>query len=129
MSNKLAIYLDYHLFLFSYIIKKYNLNINDIRNKVTDNIVCFYTNTFAHNFGAVNLEAIKFVEALQQRLETEMKKTISTKSVYYWFHLYRRIAPVASFEGESKQTVWLYRNILESAFLKYGKNKADITSH
>ena len=122
MSNEFAVQLDYHLILFSYMIKKYNMNINDIRNKETDDIVYFFTNTFAHNSGAANLEAIKFIEALQQRLETQMQKIISTKSVYYWFHLYRRIAPIASFEGESKQTVWLYRNILENAFQKYGKN-------
>ena len=98
------------------------MNINGIRNRETDDIVCFFTKIFAHNSGAVNCEAIKFIEALQQRLESQMQRIISTKSIYYWFHLYRRIAPIASFEGESKQTVWLYRNILENAFQKYGKN-------
>lgn len=101
------------------------MNINITRNKETEDILSFFTSTFAHNSGSTNLEAIKFIEALQQRLETQMRKRISTKSIYYWFHLYRRIAPIASFEGESKQTVLLYRNILENAFQKYGKNNTN----
>lgn len=121
MGNELEVQIDYHLVLFPYMIKKYNMNIHIDRNKDTDDIVNFFTSTFAHLSGTVNLEAIKFIEALQQRLEAQMQKIISTKSIYYWFHLYRRIAPVATFDNESKQTVWLYRNILENAFLKYGK--------
>jgi hypothetical protein len=121
MSRELAVQLDYHIVLFPYMVEKYNLNIHDDRNKIADNIIAFFTKVFAQSSGANSFEAIRFVEALQRRLEIEMQKILSTKSIYYWFHLYRRIAPKASFEDESKQTVWLYRNILENAFLKYGK--------
>ena len=121
MGKALEFHIDYHLVLFPYMKRKYNMNIGADRNKDTDDIIRFFTNTFAHLSGTVNLEAITFIEALQQRLEACMKKIISTKSIYYWFHLYRRIAPVATFDNESTQTVWLYRNILENAFLKYGK--------
>jgi len=125
VGNELKVNIDYHLVLFSYMIQKYKMDIHTDRNKETDNVVRFYTNTFAQLSGTIDLEAIKFIEALQQGLETHMNKIISSKSIYYWFHLYRRIAPVATFDSESKQTVWLYRNILENAFLKYGRTKTN----
>jgi len=123
MNKKVGLLFDYHLLLFQYMVRKYEMNIHDDRNKETDEIVNFLTNTFSHISGAINLEAIKFIEIMQQRLEQQMKNKISTKSIFYWFHLYRRIAPIASFDNESKQTVQLYRNILESAFLKYGRTQ------
>ena len=101
------------------------MDIHNERNKVTDQIVHFYLSTFAHLSGSSGSKAIDFVYRLQHRLETEMRKIISTKSIYYWFHIYRRIAPIASFENESDQTVSLYRNIMETAFLKYGKTETN----
>lgn len=121
MGKELEVQIDYHQILFSYIVKKYDMDIYAERDIDTNNIVYFFTTTLKHFSGTVNLDAIKFIELLQQRIEDQLKKIISTKSIYYWFHLYRRIPPVATFDNESRQTVWLYRNILENAFLKYGK--------
>src|SRR5659263_695927 len=98
MSRELTVQLDYHIVLFPYMVEKYNMNIHNDRNTTADNIVAFFTKVFAQSSGSNSFEAIRFVEALQLKLEAEMQKIISTKSIYYWFHLYRRIAPQASFD-------------------------------
>ena len=114
-------YMEYHNVLFLYLNNKYSNGLHANINKRTDEIVAFYTQVLAHKSGSISLEAVGFVENLQNRIEEEMAKIISTKCTYYWFHLYRRISPVATYSNESPQTVWLYRNILENAFLKYGR--------
>ena len=63
MGNELEVQIDYHLVLFPYMIKKYNMNIHIDRNKDTDDIVNFFTSTSAHLSGTVNLEAVKSIEA------------------------------------------------------------------
>lgn len=122
---KEVIQFDYHNVLFAYLSNEHKLDITSVRSHVTDRIVNFYTSFLQHKSGAVGLEAVKIIHALQDRLETQMKDTICTKSIYYWFHLYRRIAPVATFENESDNTVLLYRSILENAFVKYGNRKTN----
>lgn len=122
MAKERALIADYHIVLFLYIAEKYRLELDEQKNRATDEIVRFYTNTFEHLSGTHDIEAIGFIEGLQNRLENAMKCIISTKCVYYWFHVYRRIAPVAAYNGESSSTIWLYRNILETAFQKYGKH-------
>jgi len=124
VKNKYVIvHLDYHLILFPYLIKKYKLNINEERKKDSNKIVDLHIKSNKHKIQACKFDATKFINTLQIKLEERMKEIISTKSIYYWIHLYRRIPPVASFNNESKQTVDLYRNILENAIVKYGNRE------
>jgi len=120
MNKKNSIlFADYHYFLFEYMHEKVENKLLQERERNVKEIVSYYTSIFSHMSGTNNDEAIRFIYMLQERLEQKLKEIISTKGLLYWFHLYRRIAPVASFGGESKQTVWLYRNILETAFVKW----------
>jgi hypothetical protein len=121
-------YFDYHQFLFAYMNSNGHLDIAAQRHDIANRIIAFYTNTLVDYDGTDGIMAKRFLTILQTRLEKEMERIISSKCVYYWFHLYRRIPPVASFGGESKMTVWLYRDILECAFRKYGaaENKTEL---
>lgn len=115
--------LDYHNILFLYLTRTEGSRkeIQKRRHKIAKRVVQRFINKYSSKGKFVGDDAIHLILELQQNLEKEMEKIISRKSIYYWFHLYRRIPPVASFVQESKQTVWLYRNILETAFLKYGR--------
>lgn len=64
--------------------------------------------------------AIEVVTRLQRRLEKELERTISKKSVYYWLHIFRRDNPLPLY-NEKLATISLWREIAETAFLKYGK--------
>ena len=63
-------------------IQKYHMDIHTERNKVVDEILNFYLSTFKHLSGSSNLIAMEFMLQLQKRLEIEMKKIISTKSIF-----------------------------------------------
>lgn len=116
----MEVHIEYHHLLFPYIYNDIG-NIDKYRHKEAEEIVKFYTSVYEVKSPMSKLEGIKFINELQSRIEVEMKNIISKKGIYYWFHLYRRIGVERSFK-ESKQTLWLYRNIMECAFLKYGKN-------
>jgi hypothetical protein len=66
---------------------------------------------------------------LLDQLEGEIKNVLATKSVFFWMHLYRRIAVVLPRKLESNsdpRTVGLVRNIVELAIAKHGR--ADATT-
>lgn len=56
-------------------------------------------------------------------LESEMARILATRSVMFWLHVYRRIAPFSADErGQSRDwvTTHLIRDMVESAIQKYG---------
>ena len=67
-----------------------------------------------------NFESGIILESFKKSLEDRIKDTVSKHSVYYWMHLYRRLAPENTFRHESLVSVMLYRQTMEAAFAKYG---------
>jgi len=56
-------------------------------------------------------------------LESEMARILATRSVMFWLHVYRRLAPFsADDQGRPRDwvTTYLIRDIVESAIQKYG---------
>lgn len=59
-----------------------------------------------------------------ERLENEMSKTLCQRSMFFWFHLYRRIAVVPLTEGKNREwTLNIVRHTVDLAIVKH----ADIT--
>ena len=71
-----------------------------------------------------NIESDIILEGFKKSLEDRIKDIISKHSVYYWMHLYRRLAPENTFRHESLVSVGLYRQTMEAAFAKYGSLQA-----
>ena len=120
---KFIVDIDYHHPLFLYLSEDLIDGFQSKRDKVVNEIIGFYTSMFSVRSPLTYFEASRFIKNLQDRIEAEIKKIVSKKSVYYWLHLYRRIPPVSSIASESEITVWLYRNIAECSFIKYGSTK------
>ncbi|CAH1590498.1 conserved hypothetical protein [Vibrio owensii] len=59
-------------------------------------------------------------------IESELKRVVSKHSVFYWLHVYRRIAPYLADDlgnNTSEETVIVVRGYLEQAIYKYGSLK------
>lgn len=119
VMNKICLEEFYYHILFNYIINKSNTNFDKERFAISHEIVFNHILSFTSD--TFRGKRIDFFGELQKKIELEMEKIISKKSIYYWFYLYRRIGIEKSFGGESYQTLHYYRNILETAFQKYGK--------
>lgn len=71
-------------------------------------------------------DAIDIVNSYINSLEDRLKSIISIKSIFYWLHVYRRIAPIVNMGSEDKMTTFSVRSILESSFQKYGTSELGI---
>lgn len=111
---------EYHITLFTYMWPLMKKNFKTNRDRPADILVKRYIDKYMTNKSRNFEEDIDAIREIQLMIEGKMKQIISSKGIFYWFHLYRRIAPKPSF-GEDALTLNLYRNILECAFLKYGK--------
>lgn len=61
-------------------------------------------------------------------LEIAISRIAQRHSRAYWFHLYRRLAPVLSSDHDGKTdplTAILVREIADQAFVRYGSNRSD----
>jgi len=65
--------------------------------------------------------SIDILKLFLQRIEGRISEVVSRHHVYYWLHLYRRLAPENWVDNVSPVTVALTRDILECAFFKYGR--------
>ncbi len=112
--------LDYHNVLFSYMGLSLRRNLKKNRDRPANLIIGRFIGKYDDSESLEFDDAVNAIRDIQNMIEDKMCQMISRKGIYYWFHLYRRIAPKETF-GEDPQTLILYRNILECAFLKYGK--------
>lgn len=115
----LVIHFQYHQLLFRYLNEKIGKDFSKKRNAVSNKIIQEHIHHYIST-NANKIDGADFLLGLQSKLEAEMAIIISKRSVYYWLHLYRRIGVVKTF-GESGATLSLYRDILEIAFKKYGR--------
>ncbi len=65
--------------------------------------------------------SVEILELWEKSLEARMSEIICRHHVYYWLHVYRGLPPENVFGYRDIHSVDLIRNILESAFYKYGK--------
>lgn len=114
---------DLYNILFAYFTEGKSEQTLKLSENHTRSIVNIYLSIYEHKSPMKGKNALNFVEIIQARLKKELEDIISKKGIYYWFHLYRRIPPFSVFRNDSKMTTLLYRNILETAFVKYGKLK------
>lgn len=114
---------SYHEILFAYLQKTTKIDIVKRHREVADRLICDYFREYTKN-SLQNIDGEKFLLNLQAKIEEAMEKIISSKSIYYWIHLYRRIG-VMDIYGVNYQTLFLYRDILETAIKKYGKLKPE----
>jgi len=66
----------------------------------------------------------QILDSILTSIEFEFERTLSEHSVFYWLHIYRRIAPHLARElgnNTDEQTVVAVRNYLEQAIYKYGR--------
>jgi hypothetical protein len=56
-----------------------------------------------------------------ERVESEMSRIVSARSIGYWLHAYRRVFPGAAGENKDPVTIGLVRAITEAAVFKYGQ--------
>ncbi|WP_138992737.1 hypothetical protein [Larkinella sp. C7] len=66
-------------------------------------------------------EASKLIEEYYQLVEVELKKIISNQSIAYWLHLSRSVQVNTMGADESEHKNLECKNILDTAFQKYGK--------
>lgn len=113
----------YHHFLFNYLI---NGKLDELIN-IRDNFVkksIFFPISFYNYKGHLNtFEGIVFIRNIQNVLLSKIKAIIGKKSIYYWFHLFRRFILGSYFNNVSPVTIFLYSQMAECAFLKFGNLK------
>ena len=66
-------------------------------------------------------ESVAVLKDLLGSLEKAIADVVGQHHLYYWLHLYRRITPADIFGHPWLTTVALHREIMETAFLKYGR--------
>jgi hypothetical protein len=120
LSETEAVHFEYHIPLFAYLLKNREAELLRLREEPTRTIILTNLSLLQHRSPYTDLAALSIIKALQSRLERELQNLIEGKGIYYWFHLYRRFAPGSNFDCDSLRTIALYREITESAFLKYG---------
>lgn len=104
--------------IFLNYLKRMNKNTNRKAKRIKKDFIKKY-------FGLKNIDSDKSIEILYEfknRIESELKINIEKKSIHYWLHLYRRIAPRGK---NSSVTINIFRNILEVAFYKYGREEVN----
>jgi len=114
---------DYNHILFPFLFSKRWKELLELREELTRKIISSFLSNYQPFREFSYPEGVEIIKDLQEKIEREISRIVSSKSIYYWFHLYRRIAPGSNFPGESPSGISLYRRMMECAFLKYGKFK------
>jgi len=123
-KNPIHAIFEYHQPLFMQFIKGKEVLIRHLREEPTKTLVNTFLSIQEKEIPMTTLEGIICIKSLQRLLENEIKTIVSTKGISYWFHLYRRTAPGSYFANERPETVYLYRSMMECAFLKYGQKRS-----
>lgn len=116
----MAVYFPYHQTLFPYLLAGREDELRRRREEPARSLTAGFMSLLPWRTARGSL-ASDVLRLFQVRVEACLAEVIRTKSVYYWLHLSRRFAPGDNFAGESPQTVWLYSNMENCAYLKYGR--------
>jgi len=113
----------YHHFLFNYLIKGKLDELQNIRDNIVKKSIFFPISLYNYKGQLNTFEGIIFIRNIQNVLLSKIKAIIRKKSIYYWFHLFRRFIPGSYFNNVSPVTIFLYCQMAECAFLKFGNLK------
>jgi len=118
-----AIYLPigYYHWVFSRYFQQLGDRVYELRDVPTKSAVRTFLSILNPPREFSNLKSIDILLSLEKALEDRIAAIVSKHSIYYWIHLYRRLAPENTFRHESLVSVRLYRETMETAFVKYGR--------
>ena len=110
----------YHFIFLSYF-RQLGDRYNEVRDTLTMSMVMPFLSILNPPREFLNYESIGILETLKKALEDRIAAIVSKHSIYYWMHLYRRLSPENTFGHQSLVSVGLYRDTMETAFVKYGR--------
>ncbi|MFH2145153.1 MAG: SEC-C metal-binding domain-containing protein [Candidatus Omnitrophota bacterium] len=111
---------DYHHFVFSKYFRELGKNLDILREELTRSFINNFLSILAPPVQFSSEQAIEILEKFLESCEKEISKIVVKHHVYYWVHLYRRLSPENTFKHKQIVSVGLYREIMETAFVKYG---------
>lgn len=128
-APKPAVPVDYHFIAFPYLFARYGPTIHsalidtgrEFRRK-------HLRPRLRGRTPADHTESWTLIRPYLDEVEVEVSKMIGRHSTAYWFHLYRRLAPILSdgHDGNTDaHTAALVRQIADQAFVKYGSIRSD----
>src|SRR5665648_1102553 len=113
----------YHHFLFNFLINGKLTELENIRDNTVKNSIFFPISLYNYKGQLNTLEGIIFIRNIQNVLLLKIKDIIRKKSIYYWFHLFRRFISGSYFDNVFFVIIFFYFQMSECAFLKFGNLK------
>ena len=127
-SRPLPVPNDYHSYAFKYLFDQYP---DQIRSALIDTGLEFRRRNLRRRVRNArpkdHFESWDLLRPYLDDLEKEIESASKRHSRAYWFHLYRRLAPVLSEFHDGKVdplTAILVRKIADQALVKYGSDKS-----
>ncbi len=124
-DKSIGMIIQYHQPVFIHYLNLLSKQIEELRTQLSNSILKSYLSLLTPPSQFESLVAASLVNLFQKKIEPEMKEILSKHHVYYWLHLYRRLAPENTFNDKSLATIYYYRNIFESAAIKFGSGAID----
>ena len=120
---------EYYQIVWSYIHQEFSSELNENAVKKPADFRKEILLKVKENFNLADISGkYKMLSELLPVIESEFNRVLSKHSVFYWLHIYRRIAPhLASELGNNtdEETVIVVRGHLEQAIYKYGSLSKD----
>ncbi|BBL29237.1 hypothetical protein HN028_11040 [Pantoea ananatis] len=121
---------EYYIVTFIHTHKHHLLDTREICRKARVDLISDYQKKLKSESPCIleGDEAWDSLNPLLAIIESKIKKIIEQHSLFYWFHLYRRMAPGSIADENEKSdsgTTASVRLTLETAFFKYAKNTGD----
>lgn len=120
---------DYHAFAFQYLLVEYR---DQIRSALIQTGLDFRRDHLRRRVKrekpSDHFQSWDLLRPYLDELEVAISKIAGRHSRAYWFHLYRRLAPVLSSDHDGKTdplTAILVRKIADQAFVRYGSSRHD----
>jgi hypothetical protein len=120
-SQSIYPHIGYYHWVFSRYFQQLGDKVDELRDVQAKSAVRTFLSILNPPCEFSNLESIDILLSLKKALEDRIAAIVSKHSIYYWIHLYRRLAPENTFRHESLVSVSLYRETMETAFVKYGR--------
>lgn len=120
---------DYHSFAFQYLLNEYP---DQIRSALIQTGLDFRRDHLRQRMRreqpSDHFQSWDLLRPYLDELEGAISQIVRRHSRAYWFHLYRRMAPVLSSDHDGKTdplTAILVRKIADQAFVRYGSSRDD----
>src|SRR4030042_1720684 len=120
-SKATFLHIGYYHWVFGAYFQQLGDKVDELRNITAERAIRTFLSVLNPPCAFSNLESIDILLSLKNALEGRIAAIVAKHSIYYWIHLYRRLAPENTFKHESLVSVRLYRETMETAFVKYGR--------